>query len=337
MDEKPPIALPQISGFLTWIESLITLISGPMLTVGGIIALVDLLTDGALQVNVPWILYLWAISQAIGVDGQLIGSAAKSARMAFEKRWPSFLFEFLLMALLGYIALLATIVFGYQQTFHLTTTQALARLGMDSVSWLWQRSAVAVFLIMLSGWRRFIVKRHVALAVELAEIEREKTLTQAKQELRAVKLKGMIGTVKAGVNTALNRKETPEEPAPDDEANTDTVAEETPEKPIIKTAGLPKGMIDKHGLKAWAKRELGRDLSDDEATDIIMASKDKQRHLTAQGQPYIASAASAKSLAKRRYPAQVIRLVSDRKGSQKPTTLPTLNRHETDDGVEANG
>jgi hypothetical protein len=63
-----------ISGLLRWLEELANTVAGPLLTAGLAIALIDLLTDGALLTTQPWLLYAWAISQAVGVDAQLVAS-----------------------------------------------------------------------------------------------------------------------------------------------------------------------------------------------------------------------------------------------------------------------
>src|SRR5215469_11405575 len=63
-----------IAGLLRWLEELIVLLSGPLLMAGLGIGLVALLSDGSLLVTAPWLLYTWAISQTVGVDGQLVGA-----------------------------------------------------------------------------------------------------------------------------------------------------------------------------------------------------------------------------------------------------------------------
>ena len=63
-----------ISALFRWLESLVTIASGPILTVGLAVALVDLLTDGQLLASQPLLLYVWAFSQALGVDTQLVAS-----------------------------------------------------------------------------------------------------------------------------------------------------------------------------------------------------------------------------------------------------------------------
>src|SRR5258708_25043950 len=66
--------LAGIAAFLRWCEELVVLLSGPLLLVGLGIGLVALLSDGALLVTAPWLLYAWALSQTVGVDGQLVGA-----------------------------------------------------------------------------------------------------------------------------------------------------------------------------------------------------------------------------------------------------------------------
>jgi hypothetical protein len=77
MDEKrerPLFLLGWLSGLLRWLEEAIVLLSGPLMLVGLGIGLVALLSDGALLVAQPGLLYVWAVSQAVGVDGQLVGA-----------------------------------------------------------------------------------------------------------------------------------------------------------------------------------------------------------------------------------------------------------------------
>src|SRR5260370_39808462 len=87
MNRRELPLLGGIAGFLHWLEELLIIVSGPLLTLGLGIALVDLLTGGALLATQPGLLYMWATSQAVGVDAQLVGSAALLA-MAVHGRRP---------------------------------------------------------------------------------------------------------------------------------------------------------------------------------------------------------------------------------------------------------
>ena len=141
-----------IAGLLRWLEELIVLVSGPLLMAGLGIGLVALLSDGALLLTAPWLLYAWAISQTVGVDGQLVGAWYRVSVAIARRRWGAALAFAALGALLAYVAYIAALVFATQQTYGLTTAHALARLGMNSTSWLWQRSGVSVLLVCLSGY-----------------------------------------------------------------------------------------------------------------------------------------------------------------------------------------
>ena len=79
--------LGAISAFLRWVEELVVLLSGPMLTVGLGIGLVSLLSDGKLLVDAPWLLYAWAVAQAVGVDGQIVGVWYRVSVAVSQRRW----------------------------------------------------------------------------------------------------------------------------------------------------------------------------------------------------------------------------------------------------------
>lgn len=147
---------------------------------------------------------------------------------------------------------------------------------------------------------------------QTARQQRELNEMKYKQEKRIIQAKGIRATFKAAT-----QEETPEDISEQDpnkdETNSAGDAVETLDKPITKPTGMPRGMIGKDGLQAWAKREHGRELTDDEANGLLKDAKGSTRWEAAQGRPYIASAASAKALAKKRYPLQVIRLVDERK------------------------
>lgn len=156
------IVLRWISAALGWLEDMIAHLSGPALTAGLGIALVDLLTDGKLLASVPALLFGWAIAQAVGVDGQLVGSAAKAGRAWRSGRYVVAISYGLLIVALAYVAYLASAAFAMQQAYGITTTEALARLGMDPQSWLWQRCALTVFLVILAGVLRHDEKHEKA-------------------------------------------------------------------------------------------------------------------------------------------------------------------------------
>src|SRR5690348_11385618 len=158
-----------IAGLIRFTESLVMLISGPLLTVGLGISLVALLTDGALLATQPELLYAWAVSQAVGVDAQLVAAWDKARSALRERKWLPLIGLLILGLALGYVAWTSAQVFALQQSEGISVAQALQSLGMDKSLWLIQRSLLSVILVALSGWNRFHAPAKVQ---ESAEEER---------------------------------------------------------------------------------------------------------------------------------------------------------------------
>jgi len=196
--------LAGIAAFLRWCEELVVLLSGPLLLVGLGIGLVALLSDGALLVTAPWLLYAWALSQTVGVDGQLVGAWYRVSVAVARRRWGVALAFVLLGLLLAYIGYVASLVFATQQAYHLPTGQALSRLGMDSTSWLWQRSAVSVLLVCLSGYLRYRAprRRMRSLDDQKQAIQEQMELAALKRQQRQAQAEGAIGLLRGALQTA---------------------------------------------------------------------------------------------------------------------------------------
>ena len=203
--EMPMLA--GIAGIIRWVEELANLLSGPLLTLGLGIALIDLLTDGSLLARLPLLLYAWAISQAIGVDTQLVATWDRARGALREGRYWALVGLIALGGVLAYVAWVAAQVFALQESEGVTTGVALARLGMDSAGWLVQRTALSVFLVCLAGWTRYHPPtRDVALAAaeERQKLEADLMLEPLRAQLRAQQV-----WVARGTWDALRGRNTP--------------------------------------------------------------------------------------------------------------------------------
>lgn len=192
LTERELPLMAAIGGTFRWLEELLTLLSGPLLTAGLGLALVDLLTDGKLLATQPELLFAWAIAMALGLDAQLVGAAVKLGRALRTARYWSALAYFILVAALSYVAFLAAQVFATQEAHGWTTAQALAALGMDGTTWLIQRSALSVALVVLSGLLRYTPPRAATIADERAKLERELALEPLRQQVRAGRALGYV-------------------------------------------------------------------------------------------------------------------------------------------------
>lgn len=203
--------LPMLGGIaacLRWCEELLAIVSGPILTFGLGIALVDLLTDGRLTATVPALLFAWAVSQAVGVDSQLVGAWDKARQAARARRWGVLAGMVVLGVALSYVAIVAALVFATQQSGNTTVGEALHRLGMDGMSWLVQRSVLSVVLVALSGWTRYHPPAKDAAAdaaTERARLERELALEPLRQAVRARRVMGAATLARQTLVAAAGR------------------------------------------------------------------------------------------------------------------------------------
>ena len=186
--------LPMLGGIaatLRWLEELANIVAGPLLTAGLAIALIDLLTDGRLLASQPELLYAWAISQSVGVDMQLVGAWDKARQALRARRHWSLVGLLLLGVALATVSYLAAVVFAMQQSAGITTSEALARLGMNGSTWLVSRAALSVVLVCLSGWTRYHPPSAEASAEEeRAKLQREMELEPLRAQLRAQRALG---------------------------------------------------------------------------------------------------------------------------------------------------
>lgn len=196
--------LAAIGGALRWLEELLVMASGPVLTFGLGVGLVALLTDGQLLASAPWLLYAWGIAMAVGVDGQLVGAAVKAGRAFRAHRWWHAAGYSVVIAALSYVAYLAAIVFATTQAQGISTAQALHLLGMDDTAWITQRSAVAVALVILSGALRYEpAKQGVESEQERRDrMARERDEAQHKATMRALQLAGLGAAIHGGIEAA---------------------------------------------------------------------------------------------------------------------------------------
>jgi hypothetical protein len=262
MNHQMPV-LGGIAAGIRWVEELVTLTSGPLLTVGLGIALVDLLTGGGLLRGMPELLYAWAVSQAIGIDAQLVAAWDRTRTAIREKRWLAVIGLVILGCALGYVGFLSAEAFSFQQAFGLTEADALQRLGIDGVTWQLQRAVLAVFLVALSGFTRFHAPPKVkkTLEAERAELERELALEPLRVKVRQQQALGIRALAKAA--TRGEKEEVAVEP--------EQTVEEMPPEP---EQGRVLRLVPDETFEAKARRVLERNpqLTNAELTRLIGCS-----------------------------------------------------------------
>lgn len=188
-DNELPM-LAGIAALIHWLEELLNIINGPLLLLGAGIALVDLLTDGGLTLTAPILLYAWAISQALGIDTQLLGCFARARTASGPGRRWARVGWLVLGIVLGFAAWQAGDVFAVQQAQHISEAAALAQLGVNPPVWLGWRAFLAVGLVALSGWTRYRKPAPASLDDERAQLERQLELEPLRRRLRTAQVGG---------------------------------------------------------------------------------------------------------------------------------------------------
>ncbi len=164
--------VPALSKGVTRLENAIVTLSGPALATSGIIAGVDILTNNLIARYAPGAGAIaglvWAICLMLTLDFQVLMLGVRARRIyASSKKsgWQKageLMLCVAIAAALGYVSLQMGSIFAHMLGTSLTITQAQADLGINPIALIYERSALVLLLIFLSGWLR----EHDAATVE---------------------------------------------------------------------------------------------------------------------------------------------------------------------------
>lgn len=280
--------LPMLAGIarcIHWIEELLNILNGPILMFGAGIALVDLLTDGALTASSSLLLYAWAVSQALGVDTQLLGCFSRARRAADAQMFRSVAAWVALGGVLGYFAWQAGYVFALQQAYRVSEAAALHMAGIDGVVWLMQRAGLAVGLVALSGWTRYSAPRAEDAGDEEARLHREIELVPLRQRLREARARGFVGVARETLAAVRDAPVVPGDDAIDSAivAADPRMSAALPDAPAGDAAPashaviLPGGLMTGPMLRTYVRGTYGQEISDDTALALIKATPGARR------------------------------------------------------------
>lgn len=218
------IAIPQLVGFLRWIEELVVALSGYGVMVALGIGVIDLLSGANLS-DVAAIPYIYAVSMAVGITGQLIALAARSGKSFNRGQWGRGLAYSVLVAGLAAIEYESGIIFGYHQAFGTSVLSSLAAQGISQSQFIQGRVAVAVVLAVLSGYLRYSPQRRKSLAQLRADDEYKAGLAELDARRRARAIGGLGATLRAGLQEARNvvaRRDSPDVAPTEDISDADS-------------------------------------------------------------------------------------------------------------------
>src|SRR5713226_8065188 len=164
--------IPALSKGVTRLENAIVTLSGPALATSGIIAGVDILTNNLIARYAPGAGAIaglvWAICLMLTLDFQVLMLGVRARRIYASQTksgWQKFGELVLCVAIaaaLGYVSLQMGSIFARMLVTNLTIIRAQADLGINPIALIYERSALVLVLIFLSGWLR----EHDAATVE---------------------------------------------------------------------------------------------------------------------------------------------------------------------------
>jgi hypothetical protein len=186
--EEKLFLIPYLIGFLRWIEELIVALSGYGIVFALGVGVVDLLTDGSLTSQAPWVDYAYAIAFAAAIAGQIIGLASRSSRSFSKGQWLRGSAYTLLVILLAFTEYQASVIFGFHKAFGVPVATSLAQLGINQGQFIQLRAGVGVFLAVLSGFLRWQPTKRKSLA----QIRKENAYNLSVAEERAKAQKAAI-------------------------------------------------------------------------------------------------------------------------------------------------
>jgi len=226
--DKPPFLIPQIAGFIAWIEALVTTVSSLLLSFVAVLTIASALNvNGALLQNNGMLAQAYAWCQGIGIEGQLSGLTFMAIRAARTHKGGQAFFLWTMAILLAVASFIAIELVNYQQTFGGDFAGALVHVGISNEAWVWIRAAVLVVLIMLAAAMRYQPPAApVDVEQQIRAIEDRKRIAQAQAGARAQGLANMIGGTKTAVQTGLAAQAAPASPAPPSSTDAAVAAQE---------------------------------------------------------------------------------------------------------------
>src|SRR5579875_2368895 len=139
-------------------DSIITL-SGPALAISGIIAGVDLLTGGNALRQYGGLALTWAICLLLTLDFQVLGLGAKAHKVYLSdkmtrRKVTEIVLAVCIAAAISYVSIQMQSIIARANSVGISVEQATVQLGINPIALTWERSALVLVLIFMSGWFR---------------------------------------------------------------------------------------------------------------------------------------------------------------------------------------
>jgi phosphotransferase system glucose/maltose/N-acetylglucosamine-specific IIC component len=188
------------------VEELIVALSGYGIVFALGVGVVDLLTDGQLTTQLPWVDYAYAVAFAAAIAGQIIGLSSRSSRSFGRGNWFGGISYSVLVLLLAFTEYQASVIFGFHKAFGTPVIQSIQQLGISESQFIELRAGVGVFLAVLSGYLRWqpTKRKSIAQMQREADYKRQADAIKAQQRANGLQnLAGLAGNVGQAARAAV--------------------------------------------------------------------------------------------------------------------------------------
>ncbi len=158
------------------LEDAIITLSGPALAISGIIAGVDLVTGGHILQQVSWLALAWAITLLLTLDFQVLALGARAHHIYLSsdksawRKVGEIVLAVVIAAAISFVSIqMQSIIARVNSVAGLSIDTAAAQLGINTIWLIWERSALVLVLIFMSGWFREEQAKHSETAVAQPE------------------------------------------------------------------------------------------------------------------------------------------------------------------------
>jgi hypothetical protein len=191
-------------------DKIINLVLGYLLAIASVLGFMDVLSDGQVLGQVPYLFYVWLAIMGLGIDFQIllvIGRIPDLLRMpvAAWQKTLIFLFNVLFLIFLCVMSVMTSAIFTQHRDMPLVTmldpiTQhsltrastigdAMASLGINSILFVYGRAALATLLLVLMAvdrtmerWRMQIIATREYQEQALANVQTQAHTIQVREE-----------------------------------------------------------------------------------------------------------------------------------------------------------
>ncbi|GHO51438.1 hypothetical protein [Ktedonospora formicarum] len=193
-------------------DKIINLILGYFLAVASVLGFMDVLSNGEVLGHVPFLFYIWLLIMGLGVDFQIllvIGRVPDLARMVGHPvgKWILVMFNIAFLAFLAYVSIVIGAVFTQHRDVPGTIAQAMGILGINSTNFVYERAALATFLLILMAIDRTMERWRMQIAasnrqqqqgdVQVQHEERQEQVSSASQTEQRVQTSELTQVIQA--------------------------------------------------------------------------------------------------------------------------------------------